>query len=407
MARVFAMRNGVRHYDWGSAEWIPQLIGVENKKSEPFAELWMGAHAGLPSLIESAGEMIALNDFIAGSPREILGAKTVESFGPGLPFLFKLLAAAKPLSIQAHPSIKQAREGWLRENAAGIPLTAHNRNYKDDNHKPELVCALTPFRAMCGFRSIPEIRELAKIFGCSAFDRIVAKLSEREFYSGLLTALLDMDDSGRNELSAFAKKRAAELMAVESPHRIAWDTVLLLCSQYPGDPSVIAPLYLNAIELQPGEALYLPSGILHAYCRGLSVEIMANSDNVLRGGLTTKYIDIPELVSSLSFEPYRPDVIKPPRGEAPGLFEYATPAEEFALYSARCTASSPPLPIPREKPSIVLCTNGYLLIRDSSGGQCRIAAGESAFVSADAPEPALQGTGKGFIATVNACRNAE
>lgn len=407
MARVFAMRNDVRHYDWGSAEWIPQLIGVDNKKQEPFAELWMGAHAGLPSRLASDEGEVALNDFIARDPRGILGAELVDLFGPRLPFLFKLLAAAKPLSIQAHPSIEQAREGWSRENAAGIPLTAHNRNYKDDNHKPELVCALTQFRAMCGFRSIAEIRELAKLFGCSVIDRIIASLPDREFYSGLLTALLNMDDFGRSELSAFAPKRAAELAEAGGPHRIAWDTVSLLCSQYPGDQSVIAPLYLNAIELQPGQALFLPSGILHAYCRGFSVEIMANSDNVLRGGLTSKYIDIPELVSSLRFEPYRPDRIEPPHGDAPGMFEYATPAKEFALYSARWSESSAALPIPRGKPAIVLCTEGALLVDDGEDGRCRIMAGQSAFVSADAPAPALQGTGKGFIATVNARVSAE
>ncbi|MDR0998871.1 MAG: mannose-6-phosphate isomerase, class I, partial [Treponema sp.] len=278
-AAFYKLQNTVKHYEWGSPVHIPALLGADNSRGLPWAELWMGVHPGGPSRIGG----ITLGDLIAANPERYLGKPAAKDFG-GLPFLFKLLAAARPLSIQAHPNPEQAREGWERENGKGIPLDAPNRNYKDACHKPEILCALNPFTAMCGFRHPEEIGVLlAQCFdGASpslrgGIEPLYSALAGEEPLKAFFNALFALPQETLEELSAYARDTA--LPGGEG------DLVSRFAGLHPGDPGIIAPIYLNLLQLMPGEAIYLPAGVLHAYVHGFAVELMANSDNVLRGGL--------------------------------------------------------------------------------------------------------------------------
>jgi mannose-6-phosphate isomerase len=307
MISVFKLENAIKHYAWGSPEWIPRLLGAENPSGEPWAELWMGVHSEGPSKTALNGKTIPLSDIVQ------------------LPFLFKFLAAGQPLSIQAHPSLDQAREGFERENRAGTALSAPERNYKDPNHKPEILCALTPFTAMAGFREIAESEELlAQVEGT---EKLRAALHKG--YGEFLSVLFDLSKEERKALNgAVLEAAGAEGTANEG-------TVLALCGEfaraYPEDPGILSPLYLNVLTLNPFEAVFVPAGILHAYVHGFSVECMANSDNVLRGGLTPKYIDTKELFHILKFEPFKPEILTAEE-ISPRCFRYTTPAREFVLY---------------------------------------------------------------------------
>jgi mannose-6-phosphate isomerase len=303
----------------------------------PYAELWMGSHAGSPSLVSLPSGEISLGELIARDPQHYLGEKTAKRYG-ALPFLFKLLAAEKPLSIQAHPNLAQAREGFERENRAGLAQDAPNRNYRDSNHKPEIICALTPFTGMCGFRSPDEIRRLLSTFLNSApaslregfapllqtFETPNATTALRNFFEILFNLPLAV----KNTLTEF-------ILSAHGAEDCEWELMRNFAQLYPGDPAVIAPLYLNVFRLEPGEAFFLKAGVLHAYIHGFGVELMANSDNVLRGGLTSKHIDISELMKVVDFNPLKPQIIKPEADFS--CFTYPAPCEEFSLTVIRGT----------------------------------------------------------------------
>jgi len=335
MTNFYKLRNQIKHYDWGSPDFIPQLMGFAS--NGPCAELWMGSHAGSPSLVNLPSGEISLGELIARDPRRYLGEKTAERYGT-LPFLFKLIAAEKPLSIQAHPNLIQAREGFERENRAALAQDAPNRCYRDSNHKPEIICALTPFTGMCGFRSPDEIRRLLAVFLDSASATV------RENFAPLLqtlempnpTAALQNFFEILFNFSQEARKTLTEfILSVHATEKCEWELMRNFARLYPGDPAVIAPLYLNIFRLEPGEAFFLKTGILHAYIHGFGVELMTNSDNVLRGGLTSKHIDIPELIKVLDFNPLKPQIIKPEAHFS--CFTYPVPCEEFSLTVMRGT----------------------------------------------------------------------
>jgi mannose-6-phosphate isomerase len=396
---LYKLQNTVKHYEWGSPVHIPALLGLDNSRATPWAELWMGVHPGGPSRIAGnrasarnpakpspVGEL-SLGDLIAADPERHLGRSALENFG-GLPFLFKLLAAAKPLSIQAHPNREQAQEGWRRENERGLPLEAPNRNYKDDSHKPEILCALNPFTAMCGFRPPEEIGELlAECFeGVSpslraGLDPLQRALAGEDPLKTFLEALFRLSPETRGELSAYARETA--LPGGEG------DLVSRFAALYPGDPGIIAPLYLNLLQLMPGEAVFLPAGVLHAYVHGFAVELMANSDNVLRGGLSSKHVDVGELLSILDFNPYRPRILKP-RPAGNGLSRYETPCREFSLQVMKNRGRTELFP--EKGPSIILVTEGRLQVSEGDdkkpgGGNWTLARGESAFIPAREEDP--------------------
>ena len=315
MAELYKLENEIKHYAWGSPDMIPFLTGKANPKGEPWAELWMGVHPSGPSKITVGGKTVLLSELT------------------GLPFLFKFLAAGNPLSIQAHPNSAQAEEGFEKENKKGIPLSAADRNYRDPGHKPEIVCALTPFTAMAGFRKKEETAGLLSMIGGT--ENLKAALEEG--FKPFLSALFNLNDAEKKALHDSVLKAANRGSAAPENN----EPLIRLCGElalsYPCDPGIISPLYLNVINLKPREALFLPAGILHAYIHGLAVECMANSDNVLRGGLTPKHIDVKELFSILSFDPFKPALLMP-REFSPGCCAYDAPCREFSL----CLIQNPP-----------------------------------------------------------------
>lgn len=320
---------------------------------------------------------MALDELIRRDPRSMLGPQVVERFGPTLPFLFKLLAAEKPLSLQAHPSLEQARAGFARENALGIALTASNRSYKDANHKPELICALTPFRALCGFREFAATVALLRSLHVEGLEPLLGADSVKTAFQWLM-------QSPKPELVNAVVAACAGRTEPEFINATA------LGAAYPGDVGVIGALLLNLVTLQPGEALALGAGNMHAYLEGLGVELMANSDNVLRGGLTPKHVDVPELLSVLNFTTGPVEVLRPVG--APEAV-YQTPFADFRL--SRLDISAPLLRA-RTGPDIVWCLDGSVVVNG-----LELKRGEAGFVSFD--EGSLQLTGRGtlFRATVN------
>jgi mannose-6-phosphate isomerase len=402
---IYKLQNSIKHYEWGSPEWIPELLDAPNEDHIPWAELWMGVHPEGPSkIISPDGETEELGELISKNPTEFLGEERAKIFG-GLPFLFKVLAAEKPLSIQAHPSLTQAANGWDRENTIGIPLDSPERNYKDPNHKPEIICALSPFTAMAGFREPREIKANLEDFLQNAPLSLVTALSPlKEALEGenplktFLQELFSLTPFVRRALGAYAKgtyvhnssaQNGGQLGLLEKISQYSEEKKLIsqFTKYFPDDPAIISPLYLNLIQLNPGEALYLPAGVLHAYVYGLGVELMANSNNVLRGGLTPKHIDIPELLRVLDFSPFKPEILKGvdeasesthssgstlPVGE----YEYPVPFKEFSL----SVIQGGDYIYLETGPSIVLVTQGELKI--NSAAETVLKKGESAFIPA-------------------------
>lgn len=405
MANIYRLDNTVQNYDWGSPDLIPSLLGKANTDRQPRAELWMGAHPKAPSTAFGGTGNLSLTDLINANPAQLLGNRCAARFEGRLPYLFKVLAAAKPLSIQAHPNLDQARAGWNRENRAGIPIDSPNRNYKDANHKPEIICALAPFTAMCGFRPRAEILRSFDRLGYSGLSSVVKPLESndeeyalREFFSGLFA----VPEAERVALSRFIVQRAAVLRETDEGNATAWRLAALFAQAAPSDPAILAPLYLNVLTLTPGEAIFLPAGILHAYVEGFGVELMANSDNVLRGGLTTKHVDAHELLNVLRFEPFSPRVIAPIPIDGNTLRSYPTPAPEFALDTYEGLAENAHANLAEGTPIIVLVIEGTLTYHDDSGQSLSLSKGQSAFISAAAPKPRLRGKGNAYLARVPA-----
>ncbi|MEW6359718.1 MAG: mannose-6-phosphate isomerase, class I [Planctomycetota bacterium] len=397
MKAICLLRNPIQDYAWGSRTAIPELLGLPSPSDKPQAELWMGAHPKAPSEIFVNGEWRRLSDVIAESPREILGERVAKRFGGRLPFLFKVLAAAQPLSIQAHPNLAQAKEGFARENAEGIPLTAPNRNYKDDNHKPETICALTPFWAMNGFRRVDEMVDLLKATRPAELAREIEHLSEdrspdrlRMFFSALMTMDKSRQRRAVEQAVAAAKKREGEAPAFE------W--MLKLNERYPGDVGVLGPVLLNLVMLEPGQAMFIGAGQLHAYLGGVGIELMANSDNVLRGGLTPKHIAVPDLLRILDFSEKEISILSPERRG--GEQVYPSGAEEFRL-SLLSLDGDAPYTSPKDRGvEIMTCTEGCASVRDSeSGATLEIARGASFLAPAAAPRYSITGKARLYKAS--------
>lgn len=393
---IWRLSNPLQNYAWGDTVFIPELLDLVPDAHKPVAEMWLGAHPKAPSQILLDDLQIPLDQFIAGNPEAMLGEGRDLNDGR-LPFLMKVLAAREPLSIQAHPDQEQARQGFQRENDLHIQLSASNRNYRDDNHKPELLCALTPFTALCGFRDYPEIIRNFQGAGLTAHFPSFAFLERfadlRSFQKFILQAM-GMVKAQR------AKVVDTLLSALNQDSALPPDireACLFLQQHHPYDAGVLAPLYLNLIILQPGEALFLPAGTLHAYLQGAGIEVMANSDNVLRGGLTSKHVDLPELARVLSFSAQPIRKIRPQQA-SPQILTYASPAKEFALSrleleDEECQGATD------SRPVIVLCDKGMgtLCTQDQ---ELKLAKGTSAFISADTGAYTLKGRGGFWLTSV-------
>jgi mannose-6-phosphate isomerase len=369
-----ALDGVIRRYGWGSTTAIQQLLGVP-VDGRPAAELWFGAHSGDPSDVPARG--VSLAELIADDPEQALGPQSVSTFGPELSFLLKVIAAEAPLSIQVHPSRAQAQAGYAAEDGAGIARTAANRNYRDANHKPELLCALTPFEGLCGFRPVEDTLALLAELQVPELDFLADLLHEPDPLRIAFTALLRHPEPA--SLVGAVVQRAAG--ADDGPLH----AVRLAADAYPTDIGVVLLLLLNYLRLEPGEAIFLGAGNVHCYLRGTGVEIMANSDNVLRCGLTPKHVDVEELLHVTDFtalsEPRWPSI--------GGVFD--VPVPDFRLTGLDIDG---PTGLDDLGPCIVLCTDGKVEV-----GDVGLSPGRAAFVPATVATR-ITGSGQVHIAAV-------
>jgi mannose-6-phosphate isomerase len=359
---LFKLQNTIKNYDWGSAEWLPAFLDQKNISRIPWAELWLDLDPSQPNYEK-------------------------------LPFLFKVLAAEKPLSAQVHPKAAEARDGFERENREGIKLDAPHRNYVDPNQKNEILCALSPVVALCGFREsweITTLMEILSIISPLCMDKLILALKDKNPTFIFLTILSGLESETVKELASSIKTQLALLKNDFPEYKREWELCVYLSAYYPQDPFIVAPLFLNVIELAPGEAMYIPAGTFHSYIKGMGIELMTHSDNVLRGGLTSKHVDTEEVLKNLDFSAYKPEIIPPPD---PELIWHTYPAEveEFSLSVMRGKGAS--TSYPKMGPSILLITEGSAAVNEMV-----LSKGESVFIPAG-EKPTFSGTFTAFVAS--------
>ena len=397
--RMRRLENPIQNYAWGSKTAIADLTGRRVPSSKPEAELWMGAHPKAPSQVVCNGNTMTLNDLIARYPNEILGERVARRFGNQLPFLFKVLAATEPLSIQAHPNQDQARSGYARENRAGIPLDASQRNYRDDNHKPEIICALTEFWGLNGFRTVEDLLQRLESYCPDSLAIFVATLhgrSPENVLRQLFRHMLSLQGREKNQAIAEVIEQAQTTAPDEPLSR--W--LLKLSAAYPGDIGILSPLILNLVRLAPGQAMYLPAGRLHAYLEGVGIELMANSDNVLRGGLTPKHVDQDELMSVLQFESRDPGVMTA-QTISPTESRFMTSADEFCLTKLTVAPGVNHEASADHNVEILLLISGQAAFETiSTGEQLHVSRGESVLIPAAAGSYRISGQAEIYKATV-------
>ncbi|GAB4083705.1 mannose-6-phosphate isomerase, class I [Myceligenerans cantabricum] len=389
------LRNTVQTYDWGAYDAIPRLLGAE-PDGTPNAELWLGAHPSAPSRTEVDGE-VTLHALVRSAPDAMLGKRVADEFGPRLPYLLKVLAARRALSLQVHPKPHTAREGFNRENRLGLPAGSPKRSFHDDQHKPEMLVALTQFEGLAGLRSTRAALSLLDGLDGRLVGGVMGALRADRSATGMRAAfdvlIAARQDAGCREDIARTVDSVRERLAGGSPFERADRTVVDLAEQHPGDPGAIASLLMNRFTLEPGEALFTPAGELHAYLSGVGAEIMASSDNVLRAGLTSKLVDGDALMECASFAA-RPPVL-PEVATAGGRGQvqtYRAPVTEFALTLADVDESEAAT-MPDDGPRIVLCLDGEVTLTCGDGGTTRLEHGASAFVPDAAGALAVSGSG--------------
>jgi mannose-6-phosphate isomerase len=380
----------IQPYAWGSHTFLARLQGRPAPTEQPEAELWVGAHPSAPAILADGRR---LDVAIADDPVAALGERSVERFGPHLPYLLKVLAADQPLSLQAHPDKATAQAAFA----------AHHPSYVDANHKPELLVALTEFDALCGFRPPAESADYLASLNIRPLEKIIDRLR-----AGDIRGAVEV-------LYGWSAGECEELVAriAEAERRAGGGVAATLAQHYPSDVGVVVALLLNCVTLEPGEAIWMPAGNLHAYLRGAGVEIMAASDNVLRGGLTPKHVDVAELLRILVFEPLA-DPIRYPVAEAAGVQTWPVPVEDFELRRVTLGGtivieSRPPVRggrdgTPAEGVSIdggrlALCVSGSVTVADREG-RVDLQPGEAAFGNADAGQLELTGAGVAYLASI-------
>jgi len=384
---IYEMKNPIKNYAWGSTTFLSSLSGAVSQSTEPQAELWMGTHPQGISEIKCDDVWLSLESFISKHPDFVFGESYARQFNNKLPFLFKILAIESPLSIQVHPDKDQASDGYERDNQANIPRSAHNRNFKDKSDKPELVCALTPLWAMCGFRKYETIR--ANFLSITDNNELcLPNQTIHDFFR----QLMQLDSTRKHQLI-----RSALQYAQTRTDHVHWKWVLQLADSFPKDIGVLAPLYLNTICLNPGEGLFIQPGVLHSYLDGNAVEIMCNSDNVIRGGLTVKHIDVETLLDIVSTrsEEFKP--IQPQMGQF-NEWHYVIPMDSFSLRRFDILKDHP-LQRKVNGPEVLLCIKGNLQIHQ--GNQTLpLQPGRSVFVCHQASSYKIEGDGVVFQAGV-------
>ncbi|MFJ4037667.1 mannose-6-phosphate isomerase, class I [Microbacterium sp. NPDC090007] len=382
---LIALSNTPRDYAWGSPTLIADLEG-RRPTGAPEAEVWFGDHPGSPAAVhDGTGRTL---------DRWLPAVAEAQGVPAKLPYLLKLLAAGAPLSIQVHPSKQQAVEGFAREEAAGVPRDAGDRNYKDDNHKPEVIVALSEtFTALAGLRDIAATRELFDALGdapaVAAVRDHLSAADAAEALRGAIGWLLGAAQPAEIEqivdaaASASSDRFSAELALTRSLHRA-----------YPADPGIVVALLMNLVELGRGEAIFVPAGVLHAYVAGLGVEIMAASDNVLRGGLTPKHIDVDELLGLVDFRPAEPPFLRA-TATGEGAEVFAPGIADFALGHL---AAGEPARLDLDGVSIVLGVAGEATVTGASGARIALAPGQAAVVTPDESPLTTDGGGEVFVA---------
>lgn len=392
--------NPVHRDAWGSTTAIPRLLG-EEPDGRPRSELWMGAHPAAPSRLERAGAVHTLAEVIDADPVGELGSAVVDAHGPRLPFLLKVLAAARPLSLQAHPDRAQATAGYAAEERRGISADDPARNYRDDSHKPEMLCALSEFDALCGFRPVDETIVLLDTLDVAALAGDLATLRVHPDARGVrsvLDRLLHLSVGDRASLVDAVAERCTNLAGGDGHDARLADTVVDLAAQHPGDVGVVCALLMNRVTLQPGEALFLAAGNLHAYLHGVGVEVMANSDNVLRCGLTGRHVDVDELMAIIDVTPAPVPLVRPVvRSDVE--VGYPVPVPDFEL--TRLTlASGRSHQLASGRPQILLVVTGGLEVTQA-GQTRRVTQGHAGFFPATDPPAVLTGAGTAFAASTS------
>jgi mannose-6-phosphate isomerase len=398
------LRPVVRPYAWGSVDAIAELTGRPVPAPGPEAELWMGAHPGAPSGVDrdgvdAGGRRTTLDEVIAADPDAELGPGCVARFGPRLPFLLKVLSAARALSIQVHPSRAQAQAGFLAENERGLAPDDPARNYHDDWPKPELLYALTPFEVLAGLRSPADASQFLRALGVAPLAPLATQLeaaTSPQVLADALATILSWPSPDRLALVGDVVAACARLAAGGGPYSAAAAAAVRIAADHPGDLGVLASLLLRHAVLEPGQAVFLAAGGLHAYLNGTGIELLANSDNVVRAGLTGKHLDVPELLALL--DPAVEVPILTPRALADGIACFDTPAPEFRLYLVDVVGNT--VTLPGEGPRILLCTEGSAVLRSESGQQAEIGRGGSCFVSAADGTVTCTGQAHLFLAAV-------
>jgi mannose-6-phosphate isomerase len=337
MQKVFPLKGDVKHYDWGGTNYIPQLLQIENPNAQPFAEYWMGAHTQANSmLVFNDGESVLLRNYILSNKRGTLGEKVNNNFG-NMPFLLKVLDVKNMLSIQVHPSKRQAEIDFEEENKKGIALNAPNRNYKDPNHKPELMVALSGFFLLHGFK--PEDKLLGLLNKTSELN-FFAEVFRKEGYAGMYKLAMEMPQEEVNEVLQPLVNRIIPLyqqdkLSKEDENFWAARAAVTFAQPNVIDRGIFSIYFFNLLYLNTGEGIFQDAGLPHAYLEGQNVEIMASSDNVLRGGLTTKNIDTKELLKHAKCEATFPKII---RKQDKNLMQvYKTTVKDFELSSFKLT----------------------------------------------------------------------
>lgn len=416
---IHLLTPAVRSYAWGSHRLLAQLQGRPAPTASPEAEAWFGAHPASPSQLADG---VGLDAVVAADPRGVLGAQVVDRFGPRLPFLVKLLCAGAPLSLQCHPSAAQAEAGFDAEEAAGIPVDAPERSYRDRWPKPELLYALTPFAALCGFRGPPRTARFLEAMDVPGLEPLRRDLAERD-QAALAPAVRWILRDGRDQAAAALpdlRVGAARLAArggtlspaaastvpaagADAPDEVWWPIaarwLVELIDRYPGDAGSVVAMLLRVVELAPGEAIHLPAGNLHAYLDGAGVEVQASSDNVLRGGLTPKHVDVDALLDVVDARFLPTPWVRGERAvadAADGEVVHAAPSPHFRLSHLPLTDT--PVTLPPRGPQILLAVGGEAHVV-ADGHAVTVARGGGAFVTAAADTVTVAGTGELFRVT--------
>jgi mannose-6-phosphate isomerase len=372
------LRNGVQNYDWGSLDAIPQFLG-DRAAGVPVAEVWIGTHPLKPSTaVDLDG-----------------GEQPLAAVAGDLPFMVKLLAADQPLSLQVHPSRSMAEIGYARENQAGIPLDAPERVYKDRNHKPEMVYALSTFDSLIGFRPTAEILRVLGPLDTPLSQRLADDLRADPGFAGIVRRVEWLLSSGIDPAEVHQIVGACRALATLGMDiKRAYLTVVEVAEHHRDDIGVVISLMLNRMTLQPGEAAYLETGVMHAHLHGLCLEVMATSDNVLRAGLTTKHVDPRGLVACLDIGMARVARVTPDFVDSDT--EVFSPADvEFALAVTQISHAAPDgVELVRSDGSVLICIGGEVLVRTAAGEKLSLGRGESLYLGPEDHRAVVQGLGE-------------